>query len=288
MKKLSKTLFLFFLSLNMLGVPFGFSVIQSQNLTSVEAKAKNLGSAKKLKGNTIIISIFTNDKQTKWNIKKKEDTIYMSNTLKDLRIATTWISTKAKKYKTTSKFVYDWSKNKDLKYNAVFKNNLIEPYGAYYHKQIDYIKKNIKINALKKKYKADNVIFMFFFNTTHTKNDVRSWTYSTICDSSIYYEITNIYNYFDDGNFSYFTPAATYAHEILHSFGAPDLYYSNSMISQKYVNYLKNIGSQDIMYTVNLGDKITCQFTELDAYYTGLKKSAKDVKKWNLGKSEHF
>ena len=95
MKKLSKTLFLFFLSLNMLGVPFGFPVIQSQNLTSVEAKAKNLGSAKKLKGNTIIISIFTNDKQTKWNIKKKEDTTYMSNTLKDLRIATTWISTKA-------------------------------------------------------------------------------------------------------------------------------------------------------------------------------------------------
>ena len=90
---------------------------------------------------------------------------------------------------------------------------------------------------------------------------------------------------FDD---VFITPPSTYAHEIMHCFGAHDLYYANAYISQEYVDYCKKTGSNDIMYTVNDGKWIINDFTELDAYYVGLTDHCDEVEKWGLAKSEHL
>ena len=81
--------------------------------------------------------------------------------------------------------------------------------------------------------------------------------------------------------------AATFAHEILHCFGAYDLYYASKTIPQAYVDYCKQSNSKDIMYTINLGKEIRMTFTELCAYYVGLIDTCETVEIWGLGKSTH-
>ena len=86
----------------------------------------------------------------------------------------------------------------------------------------------------------------------------------------------------------YYTPAATFAHEILHAFGAPDLYLKNSRIPQEYVDYCNETKSNDIMFTINLGSSISVFFSDLCAYYVGLKDTCSEVDTWGLGKSERL
>ena len=54
------------------------------------------------------------------------------------------------------------------------------------------------------------------------------------------------------------------------------------------MDYCKETGSQDIMYTINGDmDRITGQLTELDAYYLGLTASPAEADRWQLGLSEY-
>ena len=76
------------------------------------------------------------------------------------------------------------------------------------------------------------------------------------------------------------------AHEILHAYGAPDLYVVNKQINQQYVNYLKNNNIKDIMGNTNYGDTINAPMGQTTAYYLGLVNSAPDVARFNLGPAE--
>ena len=86
------------------------------------------------------------------------------------------------------------------------------------------------------------------------------------------------------------TEPAVYAHEILHLYGANDLYYANDAITELYVEHCKQSNSNDIMYAdyditgKPAPDRITNEYTELDAYYTGLTDTSREVEQWNLGK----
>ncbi len=71
------------------------------------------------------------------------------------------------------------------------------------------------------------------------------------------------------------------------TFGAPDPYYANNVISQSYVDYCESITSGDIMFSTYIGEHISNEFTELDAYYVGLTDSSETVEAWDLGLSEH-
>ena len=66
-----------------------------------------------------------------------------------------------------------------------------------------------------------------------------------------------------------------------------DLSYASDFVPQKYANHLKDIGSKDIMYTIDYStpDTIGEKFTELDAYYLGLTQSSADREKYGLAKS---
>ena len=126
---------------------------------------------------------------------------------------------------------------------------------------------------------------MFYFNTDES-NTVNSWTLS---DRQI--EETEIINVFVRDNLSdgfYFMPASSMAHEIMHCFGAYDLYYASEAIPQAYVDHCKATGSKDIMYTTCVGETIPQLFTRLDAYYLGLVDSCDEVTAWGLGKSTYL
>lgn len=243
-----------------------------------------LGSAGSLKGTTVIVSIFANDANTSWDYNNYSDNELINDTLNNLQIATRWLSQQAEKYNTNADFVYDWNTNIDLKYETTFKENLVRYDASMYEIQKDYITNNINYDKIKSKYNAENIIYFFFFNTDYS-NQFNPWSLGYCSSSNYYIEFTNIFVKYDN---RYITNPASYAHEIMHSFGAHDLYYKNSYINQDYVNHLSSINSNDIMYTIRNSKDITNDFTELDAYYVGLKKSAKDVEEWHLSESEHI
>jgi hypothetical protein len=92
-------------------------------------------------------------------------------------------------------------------------------------------------------------------------------------------------------------PPAAYAHEILHTFGAVDLYDTsdeNLGATKKFVRYIGKHDANDIMYTVynektgeSEYDRISNRLTALDAYYIGWTDSCPLVKEWNLLPSQH-
>ena len=235
------------------------------------------GTADTIDGKTIIISIYANDEKVVWNYDLESDINKINDTLNNLKIATDYLTKEVTKYSKTAEFIYDWNIFSDLKYEATFNDNIVDNYNYKYLTQKEWIIDNIDILKLKKKYDADNIIFVYFFNTDNTNSAITS-TYNLDID---------IVNVFPENN-KYTIPPATYAHELLHTFGAPDLYFENSTINQEYVDYLLETDSDDIMFKVTDTSVIIDDFSDLDAYYVGLIDSHPDVEKWNLGVSEHF
>lgn len=236
------------------------------------------GTADKLEGKTVIISIYANELTYKWNYDNEEDNNTINDTLDNIKIATEYLTKQAEKYNKNAEFIYNWQKYSDLKYQANFNEDIVSNYKDNYVTQREWIVNNIDIDKIIDKYSADNLLVMYFFNTDSTNTSITS-TYSM-------YDIDVIDVFIE--NDRYIIPTATYAHEILHTFGAPDLYFENAKITQEYVDYLKDNNTNDIMATVNYGKEIINSFSDLDAYYVGLIDNCDEVDKWNLGISDNI
>ena len=254
----------------------GFNSEIEDKQESTEPYSGPNGTADKIEGKTVIISIYASDEVVTWNNKLESDMHKIDDTLNNLIIATDYLMNQVAKYNKKSEFIYDWHKFNDLKYVATFKDNIVDNYNIKYDTQKEWIIENVDIVKIKKKYAADNIIFVYFFNTNNTNKAI----------SSTYNREIDIVNIFPE-NDRYVAPPATYAHELLHTFGAPDLYFENATINQDYVDYLLEIDSDDIMFKVTDTSVIIDEFTDLDAYYVGLIDSHPDIEKWNLGISEH-
>ena len=246
----------------------------------------DLGSAGSPDGTTVIVSIFANELNTSWDFETEADRTTRTLMLNHMKSATSWLTKQLGAYGAESHFIYDWEANPDLCYTYDFGQlMLVRTDGGGYWKQENYVLDNIPTEDLMEKYHAQNILYMFYFNTDES-NTVNSWTLSDRQDVE-----TEIINVFVRDNLSdgfYYMPASSLAHEIMHCFGAYDLYYASDAIPQAYVDHCKATGSRDIMYTVSLGDTIPQLFTRLDAYYLGLVDSCDEVTTWGLGKSSHL
>lgn len=243
----------------------------------------DLGSAGSPKGTTLIISIFANELNSQWDFGAEQDRAARALMLEHMASATSWLTSQISTYGAESKFIYDWEANPDLCYTYDFGQLiLVRPDSGGHWKQENYIFDNIPTDALMKKYQAQNIIYMFYFNTDEN-NTINSWTLSD--RHGVETEIINVFVRDNLSEGFYYMPASSLAHEIMHCFGAYDLYYASDAIPQAYVDHCKATGSKDIMYTVSLGTSIPQQFTRLDAYYLGLVDSCEEVTTWGLGKS---
>ncbi len=247
------------------------------------------GSARHIHGRTVIVSIYSDDPTNRWNPLSDVDKDTIEQTLYYLGIAADWISEQASQYGAKAEFIYDWEQHPDLMYRTSFTTELEKDDGTYtltvYDQQKRYLRNNVDTDALLEKYDADNIIYMFFINSdfSNPANPVTS-PRAYLCGDEFYTEHINLCVRFDD---YYVTAPSTYAHEILHCFGAYDLYYENQVITEDYVMHCAENGSRDIMYYVTSGDKIYSEFTELDAYYVGLTDYSQEVEDWNLGPSDY-
>lgn len=249
-----------------------------------------LGSAGILSGRTVVVSIFTDDKYTSWD----DDNSLMDDSLTYLGIACEWIEGKASEYEAEAEFVYDWNENKDLKYDAHINVNLTEDSIEDRRKCCNLIDELVDSAKLVKKYDADNIIYIMYVNTPKD-NSVTSSTFCYYDGMNPSYEICNMLMTADGMTEC---PAA-FAHEILHTFGAPDLYAvdtanNNYGITEEYVEALESNNSNDIMFTTfdadsgkTYYDRIVNDFTELDAYYVGLTDHSSEAEMWELLPSQH-
>ena len=243
----------------------------------------DLGSAGSPDGTTVIVSIFANERNSSWNFENEEDRATQALMLTHMDTAASWLTQQIGAYGAESHFIYDWEANPDLYYTYDFGQLLlVSPDAGGYWDQENYVQENIPSEALKEKYHAQNIIYMFYFNTDES-NTVNSWSmgYNQYRET----ELINIFVRDDLPDGFYYTPASSLAHEIMHCFGAYDLYYASDVISQNYVDHCIATDSMDIMYTVSLGAEIFQCFTQLDAYYMGLVDSCDEVTTWGLGKS---
>ena len=256
---------------------------------------KGLGSACKLDGNIVVVSIFVNDHDYSWNFSDSNDTTTRDNTLTYLGIATDWITECGKTWNRDPKFIYDWKENSDLYYEATISCDITDEETDPTSYVAQYIQNSIDEKQLLTKYDADSIVYMTYLNTTSENKAVSfsiPFTDASDYTQEVCYMLLNAEDEIE-------SPAG-YAHEILHVFGAPDLYTSedpafNCNIDDAYVKYCDTAHANDIMettYDVNTGgsyyDHISNDLSDVTAYYIGWTDACQDVTDYNLQQSQYI
>lgn len=250
-----------------------------------------IGSAGALDGKTAVVSVFVNNGKYSWDFSNSNDKKKADTTRGYIKIATEWITEQSRQWGRDAQFIYDWSKYSELIYQATLDSDYynFDDYANWYSESWEWVDKNIKSLDIKKKYDADNIVYLFFFDSpldNTQKNSARGY-YKNI---PYPYEVA----WFHYGRNDYVTQPSAIAHEILHLFGAPDLYIpNNNLITQEFADYMNEKKPNDIMHTIYEDgwkyryDTITNEITEITAYYLGWTDSSSYVKEWKLGTSEH-
>ena len=245
------------------------------------------GSAKFIAGTTIVISIFADDMNTRWDFSSDYDLSQRSTILYRMQTGLAWLSEQVGMYGVYSEIISDYSTYSDLYYTHSFAEDLIngsDRYKAVYQ----YIRSNIDIESVMNAHQADDIVFFIHLNAP-SSDSYRSFTidgnYRNVEEDECFLDICYFVPY---GHGVENTPAV-YAHEFMHCFGAVDLYLQGDQITQTYADYLAGSGDFDIMRQCYWSDynQVTNVFSDVDAYYMGLLNSCTDVENFGLGKSSY-
>lgn len=252
------------------------------------------GSSDKLRGSTLIVMIFASDADYSWDFDDPDDMEKINNIQEYLNIACDYLTEQASSYGVKTWFTSDFMDHSDLMYKLQSDEVLTDEQGLYYgdadEAAWDFIDENIDEDHLRDKYRADNVIYFMAMNTDascDTLTCTRVWYPDTDNDAEIVY-LLNV----DLGTVN---PPAVYAHEILHTFGAPDLYDTNPEfgISRNFLDYVNSDMPNDIMLTCSdpvtysyVYDRVPNDLGEVTAYYVGLTDHSDIVDEWDLDDPE--
>lgn len=243
------------------------------------------GSCDFIAGTTVIVTIFVDDPYHRWDFDRRADSESAQRVLGRLETACKWLTKQVKHYGATATFRRNWEKEPMLCYRFASAKDMRD-YANTYAELRDFITQTVPLQTIKDRFGADNVLFMALYN--QNRNDsargesfmLDFWEYAYLEDA---YEIMWVMD--EDNGMT--VSAAGLAHEIMHCFGAIDLYAASEYCTQKYVNHLRSIRSDDIMYAIDYSDPdhIGESFSELDAYYLGLVDSCGDQQKYGLHRS---
>lgn len=261
----------------------GASAKYSNPFVSPRGTCDNFG------GVTVIVTIFVSDTVNTWDFDKKGDFDSYSQIYYRLKTAAQWMARQASRYNASPTFIWDWY-NLDGLYYTYTSTRYLNRQEYTYSELRTFILDHVDLPALKQRYHADNVVFLACYNDPPKTKDgcfAWNWDYEKSggnLESSL--EIVWI----SDEDRGKKVSAAAFAHEIMHCFGAVDLYEASDTVPQRYVNHLKSAKSKDIMYTIDYStpDSISEKFSELDAYYVGLTRKSTDRQKYGLGVGSHW
>jgi len=254
-----------------------------------------LGSAGYLSGTTVLVSIFVSDADYQWDFSNPQDQQTAQDALNYMSIGTAFLRDSAARYGRDASFVYDWNANRDLAFEAFFSDQSLVSGDTYYEPVDAYVRETISSDQLKQEYGAANIIYVAFFNTPDSLD--RASNAMGVFSEGDYGmdEMLGIYTHCLGQEES----PGVYAHELLHCFGAPDLYADagdqDYGLNADLRNAYKAEYPQDIMIgdgvdpatDMPVYDRVPTEITDLTAYYTGLTDESPFKDQYQLADSQY-
>lgn len=225
------------------------------------------GSAKYLDGSTILVSLFIEDTESSWSLEDQE--LVMSK----MNLAVDFLIEEGNSYGKSVNLIYDINEHPDLAYTVSYANSIDDSDDSALELldyMTEYIDDNIPTQDLLASYDVDSIAYMCFLN----KEGI-SYTFPYYeGDSRIYYYETCYMFLQCDGDYE---PPSVYAHEMLHLFGARDLYSTNQTdgITKDFVQYIETNYPNEIMLTTydenwnNVQDHVSNDLSDITAYFIG-------------------
>ena len=239
---------------------------------------KAYGSAALLTDATVLVNVFLNDAAHghTWDAESRAAAVQRT------QLAIDWITEQAAGYEAAVNLICDRSADGSdstltrsyLVQSAMQGGENSEESSAFLD-EMDTLCASLAADSRLAAYGARHIAFLFFLPISGT-----SFTMAHYADDgdSFYYEYSCLYktDAYTDGEAE---SPATYAHEILHLFGAPDLYEGSSdpYVDEALVSYVADAYPGDIMLSTyeddgsSRFDAITKEISPLTAYCLGLK-----------------
>jgi len=258
-----------------------------------------LGTCKELEGTFVIMSIAADDATTSWDFDNADDANTLAYISEKFAIGLKWIEDMGKQYGKDINFIYNWDEDNELFYTAQLSEDYGTNNGNYRQDTKTFIDENLSSYAanLVNKYNADGIMFVFYFNEPENTDFVcfaepyigtdlgMDYPYEVLCVDKYVYGAQQ--------------GPATYAHEVLHLFGAPDFYNvdtdgSNHGMTEEFVSYCQQNHLNEIMNAtydpynnVIPENEVTNDLTDLTAYYIGWVDSNEECEAYGVDTSEH-
>lgn len=236
-------------------------------------ESRDQGSASFLTGDVLLISLYIDDPIHIW---EKEDVF---RTQKFLTTAAEYLTAAAASYGQSLNLIFDAGENADLSYFFTYDNTLrIDGTDSFLlDSQTNSWIATLPLAELIEQYETDNIGFLIFTNLPGVSY---SHSYRMTDLSSIsFVEKAILYSYDGSAPSTYddYEGPAVYAHEILHMFGAVDLYTSNAEdgVTEDLVRFIEESIPDEIMLTTydktgNIEyDKISSTLSPITAYCLG-------------------
>ena len=250
---------------------------------------KAYGSAALLTDATVLVNVFLNDAahgQT-WDAESRAAAVQRT------RMAVDWITDQAAGYDGAAELICDQSEDGSdstltrsyLLHSAIRGGENSEESSAFLD-EMDTLCASLATDSRLAAYGARHIAFLFFLPISGT-----SFTMAHYADNgeNFYYEYSCLYktDAYTDGVAE---SPATYAHEILHLFGAPDLYKGSSdpYVDEALVDYVAQTYPNDIMLSTyeddgsSRYDAITKEISPLTAYCLGLTDTCPELEQFPL------
>lgn len=229
---------------------------------SNQASKRDIGSARQLRGSTVVQHVFLSDRHSSWTNFEKQ------RVKKKVKEAYDFVSLHARRFNENIKFVDEYAKDIKLTGRIPLDAHADPRWTEY---AIGLGQDGTAVNAvarIKQKQNPDNVIICLHvnkpalsYNLAYYKNVTRSYEAERmVCFTS-----------YPDGRE---TSSATYAHEILHLFGAGDLYFPYDRTENRK-NDASRMFPNDIMFRVDY-DIYQLNVGAFTAYRVGWKDSLPD------------
>lgn len=256
------------------------------------------GTAGIAEGNTVLVSVFVTADGMAWD--ETEDAELIEQQRENIAVAAEWLTEQAELYGKEFTFVYDWEEDAQLRYYAELKRSMLYIGGNIndgYNYLWDYINNEIPSQQLVDRYEAANIVYLVFYNTDNG-NCIPPFTEDTNFSPESSYDIVMLPTVYSEG-IQHLSPPVI-AHEILHTFGAPDLYRTGTYVNQygmnsEFMQYCEENYANEIM--LHTYDKeqlmmyfgyIPMEITEVTAYYIGwLDEMPEILDEYGLHYSQH-
>jgi len=227
-------------------------------LISNQKSKRNIGSAAKLIGNCYLLNIYLKDQESSWPDEAKQNIILRMDQ------AVNFIKGSAASYNIDVTIDQESvGFETGIEYPGIIPVDMFE--NVYWSekafKAMGFLNGNEIVKDIRKRTKAQQVALVFHVNKLGRSYNI---SYCFKCDSIFYAERAVMFNRYDGNILTY---SSSYAHEILHCFGAGELYFPFDSTKERY-ELAKNYFCEDVMFRVD-SDINRLSIGEYTAYRIG-------------------